>query len=204
MGDPRRFKSKYSGPGHPWQRARIEEERVLSREYGLTTKRELWKVNSKLKSFARHAKRLIALRTTQAELEKKQLIGRVARLGLLSASAKLDDILALNVKDLLNRRLQTLVLKKGMARTPWQARQFIVHEHVVIGGKKINAPSYLVPVSEEAQISFIGNSSLASPEHPEHTIKPKPSSKIAREAAEKPRAERRPRKRMEKPAGEKK
>ncbi len=191
MGDPRKIKSKYAGPGHPWQRARIEEERILVREYGLTTKRELWKITSKLKTFANQAKRLIALRTTQAELEKKQLLDRVARLGLLPAGAKLDDVLALTVKNLLNRRLQTLVLKKGLARTPLQSRQFIVHEHVMVGQNKITAPSYLVPIEQEPQISFVANSSLASAEHPERAIKSKPKSFIARAAAGKKPFERR-------------
>ena len=183
MGDPRKFKSKFSGPGHPWQRARIEEERVVKREYGLKTKSELWKADSKLKSFAQQAKRLIALRTTQAELEKKQLLGRLNKLGLLPATAKLDDVLALTVRNLLDRRLQTLVLKKGMARTPTQARQYIVHEHVMIGAKKMSAPSYLVPIAEEGTISFVANSTLNNPEHPERIIKAKPKSTIAREAA---------------------
>jgi small subunit ribosomal protein S4 len=206
MGDPRRFKSKYSGPGHPWQRARIEEERAVSREFGLSTKRELWKAQSKLKSFAAQAKSLIALRTAQAEVEKKQLLSRVARYGLLSSTARLDDILALTVRDLLGRRLQTLVFKKGLARSPRQARQFIVHEHILVGDKKVSAPSYLVPVADEASISFVSSSSLASAEHPERAIKAKPKSEIAREAV-KEAPGRRPRRRPERkaePAGEKK
>lgn len=185
MGDPRKFKAKYSGPGHPWQRARIESERGVVREFGLLSKRELWKVDSKLKVFANQAKRLIALRTVQAELEKKQLIDRVSRYGLLSAGAKLDDVLGLDVRDLLNRRLQTLVLKKGLARTPVQARQFIVHGHILVGSKKVSSPSYLVPVDEEAQISFVSSSSLANPEHPERAIKSKPSTAIARSVVDK-------------------
>ncbi len=185
MGDPRRFKSKYSGPGHPWQRTRIEEERILKKEFGLATKRELWKADSKLKSFAGQAKTLIALRTAQAEVEKKQLLERLARYGLLPKNAKLSDVLALSIKDLLNRRLQTVVLRKGFARTPRQARQFIVHEHIMVGEKKVSAPSYLVPIDEEASISFVGNSSLANPEHPERAIKAKPKAEIAKKAAEK-------------------
>jgi len=194
MGDPRKIRGKYSGPGHPWQRVRIEEERILVIEYGLGTKRELWKATSKLKAFANQAKRLIALRTSQAELEKKQLLDRVARLGLLPSGAKLDDVLALNVKNLLNRRLQTLVLKKGLGRTPSQSRQFIVHGHIMIGPQKISAPGYLVPVAEEPQISFVGNSSLANPEHPERIIKSKPKPVVAKEA--KRFGDRRPRRRQ--------
>ena len=192
MGDARRFRNKYARPGHPWQLARIEEEHALVKEFGLKTKRELWKADSKLKSFADQAKRLVALRTAQAEVERKQLTDRMSRLGLLPASAKLADILGLSIKDLLNRRLQTIVHKKGLARTPTQARQFIVHQHVMIGAKKVSAPSYLVPVSDEAQISFVSNSTLANPEHAERAIKEKPKATIAKEAKKEFRREVRP------------
>jgi small subunit ribosomal protein S4 len=174
MGDPRKFRSKFAGPIHPWQRARLDEERALKSEFGVASKSELWKVSSKVKSFARDAKRLIALRTPQAELETKQLLARVSRLGLLPENSKLDDVLALTVKDLLTRRLQTFVMKKGLARTPLQSRQFIVHGHVMVGPKKVCSPGYLVSVSEESLISLVGSSSLANPEHPERSIKAKP------------------------------
>jgi len=199
MGDPRKFRSKYSRPGHPWQRARLETEKVIKKEYGLKNKKELWKAVSKLKRFQEIAKKLVAAQGAQAELEKGQILQRVARLGLLPAQSKLDDILALTVKDLLNRRLQTFVLKKGMARTPSQARQYIIHEHVIINGKTVNAPSYIVPLAEEGQIMFLAKSSLANPEHPERTIKPKPKSTIAREAA-KPYGRRRAPRQMRAPA----
>lgn len=180
MGDPRKFKNKYSGPAHPWQGARIEEERIVVREYGMRTKRELWKVQSKLKSFAAQAKRLIALSTPQAKLETKQLLERLNRLGLLPLTASLDDVLALTLKNLLDRRLQTFVFKKGLARTPLQARQFIVHEHILVGKRQVCSPNYLVPVADETQISLIATSSLANPEHPERAFKPKPTVSLAK------------------------
>lgn len=177
MGDPRTLKSKYSGPRHPWLRARLEEENILVREYGLKTKRELWKVSSKVKTFANQAKKLIATRTNQSEVEKKQLLDRLARIGLLPSGASLDDVLALNTKNLLDRRLQSLVVKKGLARTHNQARQYIVHAHVLVADKKVTAPSYIVPVAQEPTISFVSNSTLSNPEHPERTIKAKPKPK---------------------------
>ena len=173
MGDPRKFTNKFAKPGHPWQRARMEEEKPIQREYGLKTKNELWKATSVLKTFANHAKRLTALRTTQAETEKKQLLERLVRLGLLKTGATLDDVLALTVKNLLERRLQTLVLRKELARTAVQSRQLIVHGHVLINNKKVSAPSYIVPLAEESNISFMSKSSFANPEHPERTIKKK-------------------------------
>lgn len=176
MGDPRRLSNKFSGPRHPWQRERMAQERALVVDYGLKTKRELWKMASKVKSFANQAKRLIALRTTQSETEGKQLIGKLSRYGLLSANATLNDVLSVDVRQLLDRRLQTVLVKKGLARTPSQSRQFIVHGHVLVNGKKVGSPSHLVTVEDEPHITFIEKSSLANPEHPERSVQ-KPKAK---------------------------
>jgi len=184
MGDPRRLRKKYSGPGHPWQLARIQEEKALKYQYGLTTKRELWKMNSMLKAFANQAKRLIALRTKQSEIESQQLLESLARIGLLAPGAKLNDVLGLTVSDMLDRRLQTVVFKKGLARTAKQARQFITHGHITIAGKTFNAPSYIVPLADEAHMAFVAKSTLANPDHPERTTKT-----VVPKAEEKPEAE---------------
>ena len=173
MGDPRSFRKKYSGPVHPWNSSRIDEEFVLVREFGLKTKRELWKISSKLKNFANQAKRLISLRTDQSELETKQLLSRVSRLGLLSSGAELNDVLGLTVRDLLNRRLVIVVVKNGLANSPNQARQFIVHGHILVSGKKVTSPNFLVSVEDEANVCFVASSSLANPEHPERAVKRK-------------------------------
>src|SRR3989338_8923356 len=125
MGDPRHFKNKFARPGHPWQGARIAEEKKLLSNYGLKTKRELWKVSSRIKLFANQAKRLTAIRTNQSDVEKKQLLDRLVRIGLVKPGASLDDVLSLNERNLLERRLQTVVMRKGFARTLVQARQFI-------------------------------------------------------------------------------
>jgi small subunit ribosomal protein S4 len=170
MGDPRRLKPKYSGPRHPWNKARIEEEKKLKEEYGLKNKRELWKVNSKLKNFANQAKKLIAATGKQAELEKTQLINKLNSLGLIEKNAHMDDILSLTVRDLFDRRLQTIFCKKGYARSAKQARQFITHGHVRVNNKLIKAPSYLVKTAEEPLIKFLEKSSLSNSEHPERKI----------------------------------
>ena len=137
--------------------------------YGLKNKRELWKMSSTLRSFTRQAKALAARKDTQADREKQQLFTRLQKYGLLKAQATLDDVLGLTLGDILERRLQTLVYKKSMARTIDQARQVIVHEHVMVGGKKMTAPSYLVPTAEEVQIAFAVTSQFADPDHPERT-----------------------------------
>ncbi len=171
MGDPKRRRKTYTTPPILWNKERMEEERKLLQEYGLKNKKELWKMNSLLSSFAQQAKKLIAATTPQSELEKKQLLTRLSSLGLIPSATNIDDALALDIRKILERRLQTLVFKKGLARTPKQARQFITHGHIAIGNKKITVPSYLVPKSEEDQISFIYASPLTSLEHPERIQK---------------------------------
>lgn len=182
MGDPRKIRTKFEGPRHPWQKERIEQEKIFIKDFGLKNKKEIWKINSRLKTFAAHAKRLVALTGEQAEKEKMQLLQRINRLGLLDKGAVLEDILGLATKDLLERRLQTIVCRKGFSKSMKQARQFIVHGHVLIHGKKVTAPAYLVPTDEEQTIEFLKTSALADPEHPERRIE---KTKVA-EAEQKP------------------
>jgi len=158
MGDPRRrFKKKYEKPRHPWQADRIEEEKKLLKEYGLKNKRELWRTMSIVRNFRRNARRLLALRTEQARKEEKQLLSKLQRMGLLKEEATLDDVLSLTVEDLLNRRLQTMVYEKGLARTIRQARQLIVHGHILVNGRKVTIPSYFVKPEEENLITLRGS-----------------------------------------------
>ncbi|MBW8486664.1 30S ribosomal protein S4 [Actinomadura parmotrematis] len=42
----------------------------------------------------------------------------------------------------LERRLDALVLRAGFARTIYQARQFVVHRHVLVNGQRVDRPSY--------------------------------------------------------------
>lgn len=170
MGHPKKLKKKYSKPRHPWQQTRIVEEKALVNEYGLKNKREIWKMASLLKNFTSQAKRLIPEKSAQADKEKKQLIGRLARLGFLPPNSDINEALNLSVKNILERRLQTVVYKKGLSRSIGQARQFIVHEHIFIGEKKMTIPSYIVRSGEEAIITFDQNSKLKDESHPARTV----------------------------------
>ena len=167
MGDPKKNRKTYSTPSHPWQKARIDEEVQLSKEYGLKTKKEIWKMNSLLRHYARNAKKFATTTTKQQEIEKNQLLKKVQSIGLIKANSELGDILSLSIKDVLERRLQTLLHRKALARSMNQARQFITHGHVKVNGKKITSPSYLVTVDEENSIEFSASSALNNAEHPE-------------------------------------
>ena len=157
MGDPKRQRKKFSKPGHPWQKERIEEEKEIVQQYGLRRKYEIWKMDSLLKKFLNRAKTLIGQRALQSEMEKNQLLNRLCLLGLLKKESRVEDILSLKLKDVLERRLQTLVCRKSIAKTMLQSRQFITHKHIAIGNKKITAPSYLVSTKEESNIKLIEN-----------------------------------------------
>jgi small subunit ribosomal protein S4 len=167
MGDIKRFKKKYTTPMHPWNATRIKLEGEIKSKYGVANKKEIWKMESTLKSFKDQAKLLLTRTDAQAEKEREQMHHRMVSLGLIKAASGMDDILSLQLRDIMNRRLQTLVLKKRMARSVKHARQLIVHEHITIGGKKVTSPSYLVPVAEESSISYAADSPMMQSDHPE-------------------------------------
>jgi small subunit ribosomal protein S4 len=167
MGDIKRFRKKYTTPMHPWNATRIKLERTIKSKYGVANKREIWKMESVLTAFKDQAKRLLTRADEQANKEREQLKSRMIRMGLIGSGGGVDDILGLQLKDVMNRRLQTIVVKRRMARTVHHARQMIVHEHITVGGKKITSPSYLVPAAEEATISFAADSPFMQEGHPE-------------------------------------
>jgi len=49
-----------------------------------------------------------------------------------------------NLVELLEMRLDALVLRAGFARTTAQARQFVVHRHILVDGKIVDRPSFRV------------------------------------------------------------
>lgn len=54
----------------------------------------------------------------------------------------------LNFLRLLELRLATIVWRLGYAKTPFQARQMVVHCHITVNGKVVNVPSYTVRVGD--------------------------------------------------------
>jgi len=155
LGEPKRTRKTYSGPGHPWQKQRIEEEAKLKKKYAYKNKKELWKVASTLRNMRAQARKLLPLQgTKQGDLESKQLINKLIKYGIVPKGSNLNDILNLTIENFLDRRLQTLVFKAGLANSIKQARQFITHGHVYVGNKKITSPSYLVKVDEEKTINI--------------------------------------------------
>lgn len=194
MGDPRRLKKKYKTPIHPWKRARIEEEGEIAKKYGLKNKREVWKMKAVLSRFTELAKKLIRADNAQAEKERANLLTQLYVLGLTDKKdVQLDDALGLQIGNVLERRLQTIVYKKGYANTMKKARQFITHGHILIGDKKIASPGYIVKKTEEDLVMLAPDSPLADAEHPERTVVRKVIKEKKKEDSHGGRRDRRPR-----------
>ncbi len=153
MGDPRKLKRKFETPKKIWESERIADEQHLLEEFGLKSMHELWVMKTELRKIRREARRLLSL-GERGKQEGSVLLAKVRRLGMATEKTTLEDLLSLDIKDVLNRRLGTLVVKRGLARTYAQSRQLITHGFISISGKRFSAPSYLVPVSEEGKISY--------------------------------------------------
>jgi small subunit ribosomal protein S4 len=94
------------------------------------------------------AKKLIKANPEQ----QKSLFDQLKKIGLDVNS--ISDVLALEIKDYLERRLQTIVFRKKMSNTVKSARQMITHKKILIEGKVVNKPSYIVPVKLENAITI--------------------------------------------------
>jgi len=174
----RKMRKGFKRPKTPWDDTLIEEERRLLREFGLKNKKELWRARSTLRGFRRRAREITA---NKDEADEKALLDKLVKFNILEKTHGIDDVLALTVEDILNRRLQTIVFRKNMANTVKQARQFIVHGHVRIDGRKVTFPSYFVPADEEGKIEVTLQIKVPNPKK----VEDKPTPNVAPAADDK-------------------
>ncbi|SNR55554.1 30S ribosomal protein S4 [Halorubrum vacuolatum] len=160
----------YETPNHPYQGERIAQESDLLSRYGLKNKEELWRAESELRNMRREARRLLGEAQGDAELAQENgadFVARLRRIGILGDNDDISTVLSLDVTDLLERRLQTIVYRQGFASSPQQARQFIVHGHITVNGARVTRPSVKLDVSDEGAVAFDETSPLADDLHPE-------------------------------------
>lgn len=141
-------KKGYSRPKKMYEKVRISEENALLEKYGLKNKREVWKSLAKINYFRSRAKDL----AKASREEQKIFFGKLTALGIKVDS--IADVLALKLENILERRLPTLVAKKGLAQTPQHARQLVTHKKILINGKIVDSPSYIVSVNDEGSIAL--------------------------------------------------
>ena len=138
----------YSRPRKPFDKERFAEEAVIIKDYGLKNKREIWKIEAAVKSMRHKAKDAISA----GPEKQKDLFIQLQKRGFNVNT--ISEILSLMKKDVLERRLQTILVRKNLAQSMKAARQMIVHKKVYVDGRMINAPSYIVFKEEENKINI--------------------------------------------------
>lgn len=154
MGGIKKQRRKYKRPQHLWKTERITEETELVKKYGLKNKTEVWRAKSTVGRFRQQARILLGSSGEEGEKKKNELVTKLNKLGVLQTKS-VEDILALTVSDLLERRLQTIVYRKGLSNTINQARQLVVHGHVLLGKNIIDIPRYPVLRGEEEKVGIV-------------------------------------------------
>jgi small subunit ribosomal protein S4 len=152
LGDPRKPKKTYHRPRRIWTIDQLNAELYILGTYGLRNKRELWKAQSEIARIRNQARALLAIPTEVRRDKELRLLGFLNRLGLVNESATLDDVLNLKIEDILERRLQTIVMRKIMSKSAIEARQIVSHRHVSVGSRTVNLPGYIVRKDEEQNI----------------------------------------------------
>jgi len=75
---------------------------------------------------------MLGLSPTERERTEKELVDKLARIGIITGEPTLDSVLDLTLENLLERRLQTIVFRKGMAASMHHARQLVTHGHIAL------------------------------------------------------------------------
>ncbi|MHA1982869.1 MAG: 30S ribosomal protein S4 [Candidatus Hodarchaeales archaeon] len=169
MGSARKIRKKYIGPRHPFNLERFTQEQQLMGEFGLRNKRELHRTRTKLRRYRQRARALLGQdeNAPQRKREEKLLIDKLVKIGILKETqTNLDTILSLTVENFLERRVETVVLRKGLAATVYQARQLIIHGHIAIRGRRVNIPSYHLSLGEEEFVAYAPSSTYRDDDHP--------------------------------------
>jgi small subunit ribosomal protein S4 len=166
MGDPKKQRKSYETPRHPWRKDQLEVELHLMGEYGLRNKRELWRYKTMLSQVRGIARSMLGATEAERARVEREYLSKLGRIGVLSESASIDDILDLEIRDLLERRLQTMVFRRGLAKTVHQARQLVSHGHITVAGRIVSVPGYIVARDEEQKLRYFEHSPLSKSDHP--------------------------------------
>jgi len=107
------------------------------------------KVTKHIKKLSEYGKQLLEKQKVKEMygMRERQFI-RFFDLAVKSKGASGENLLSL-----LERRLDNVLYRLKLANTRSQARQVIVHGHIMVNGKKVYSPSYLVSVGEEVVLA---------------------------------------------------
>merc|ERR1711959_626806 len=158
----RNFSKTSKRPRRSYDKERLDAELKLIGTYGLKNKREIWRVGLVLSKVRAVARQLLTLekRDPQRIFEGQALMRRMIRYGILEEDKqRLDYVLELKIENFMERRLQTLVFKRGLAKSIHHAPVLIRQKHIRVGRQIVDIPSFMVRVESQPHIEF----SLTSP-----------------------------------------
>uniref|UniRef100_A0A6U0C606 Uncharacterized protein n=1 Tax=Ostreococcus mediterraneus TaxID=1486918 RepID=A0A6U0C606_9CHLO len=159
----RNYGKTFKKPRRPFEKERLDAELKIVGEFGLRNKRELWRVQFALNKLRNAARVLLTLdeKDPKRIFEGEAILRRMKNYGLLDETQQgLDYVLALNAEQFLERRLQTLVFKLGLAKSVHHARVLIRQRHIRVGKQIVNVPSFMVRTDSQKHIDFALNSPL--------------------------------------------
>lgn len=140
-----KYSKTYKVPKRPYESERLDQELKIAGSYGLANKREIWRVVYVLSRIRRAARNLLMLEEGHHTrlFEGTALLRRLVRMGVLSEGVTtLEDVFGIKVEDFLDRRLQSLVAQRKLAKSIHQARVIIRHGHIGYG---VDHPLLLLP-----------------------------------------------------------
>jgi len=159
------FSKTFVTPRRPYEKERLDQELKLLGEFGLKTKREVWRVRLILAKVRKAARTLLTLQDKDPKrlFEGNALLRRLIRYGILNENQmKLEYVLQLKIEDFLERRLQTVVFKNRLAKSIHHARILIRQRHIRVGKQIVNVPSFMVRVDSAKHVDVAPSSSLVT------------------------------------------
>jgi len=93
------------------------------------------------------------------QLREKQKVKRMYGIlekqfrGYFIRAERMRGVTGTNLLVLLERRLDNVVYRLGFSNSRAQARQLVLHNHVLVDGRRVNIPSYLVKVGQSVQVT---------------------------------------------------
>lgn len=184
MGDPKRIRKKFERSKIMWDRNRIAREHDLRDKFGLKNLRELWKTTTEVTRIRKNARDVLSNRVS--EKVGKDMISRLSKYSIIARDAKVDDLLGVTPEAILSRRLQSIVFKNGLSKTPKQARQLIAHGFISVNGRKVKSPGYMVTAAEEVHIGYYKPINLEQPGQDSKVVEKAAPAPAAAEAPEHP------------------
>merc|ERR1712054_85582 len=159
----RNFNKVSKAPRRPYDKERLDAELKLLGQFGLKNKREIWRVRLALAKIRSTARVLLTKdeKDPKRIFEGQALMRRMIRYGILDEDKqRLDYVLGLKLENFFERRLQTLVFKRGLAKSIHHARVLIRQRHIRVGRQIVTVPSFMVRIESQPHIEFALNSPL--------------------------------------------